>query len=232
MSVDFANVTEVKIPQGDVTKITDSSGRILWQKVQDGYPKMFVAGYSNYTNRYHYSNLISKSNTYEKLPGLTEYSNANNPYDTLWRLTSLNLVPASYLKTLKVGDKFTAYYVNNDTEKTNWQTQAHLVTDAKWTFSNVRLVAGQVGGGMGTAIYPTSASPIITLSASSGSSVTVSALKTNFSEYINIYDNSSYGSYFSKSNYPYLAMSVELTVSSSSLGISVTDHQFLGYTTR
>ena len=34
MSVTFANVTAVKIPQGDVTKIQETSGqkRVLWEK--------------------------------------------------------------------------------------------------------------------------------------------------------------------------------------------------------
>lgn len=32
MAVSFADVTDVRIPQGDVTKITDSGGRVLWVK--------------------------------------------------------------------------------------------------------------------------------------------------------------------------------------------------------
>ena len=32
MSVSFSGVTDITIPQGSVTKITDSSGRVLWQK--------------------------------------------------------------------------------------------------------------------------------------------------------------------------------------------------------
>ncbi len=30
MSVTFADVTDITIPQGSVTKITDSSGVVLW----------------------------------------------------------------------------------------------------------------------------------------------------------------------------------------------------------
>ena len=32
MSVTFANVTDINIPQGSVTKITDSSGKVLWER--------------------------------------------------------------------------------------------------------------------------------------------------------------------------------------------------------
>ena len=32
MPIDFSQVNTVTIPEGEVTKITDSSGNILWQK--------------------------------------------------------------------------------------------------------------------------------------------------------------------------------------------------------
>ena len=36
VSMDFSGITEVKIPQGEVTKITETSGskRVLWEKVR------------------------------------------------------------------------------------------------------------------------------------------------------------------------------------------------------
>lgn len=36
MDVDFSNVTDITIPEGMVDKITDSSGRVLWEKVITG----------------------------------------------------------------------------------------------------------------------------------------------------------------------------------------------------
>ena len=34
--INFANVTSITIPEGNVTKVTDSSGIILWQKKSGG----------------------------------------------------------------------------------------------------------------------------------------------------------------------------------------------------
>ena len=31
MNMDFSTVTELKIPEGNVTKITDASGKVLWK---------------------------------------------------------------------------------------------------------------------------------------------------------------------------------------------------------
>ena len=32
MAIDFSKVKTITIPEGDVTKITDSSGNVIWQK--------------------------------------------------------------------------------------------------------------------------------------------------------------------------------------------------------
>lgn len=37
MPIDFTQVKSLTIPEGDVTKITDSSGRVLWQKITQGW---------------------------------------------------------------------------------------------------------------------------------------------------------------------------------------------------
>ena len=45
MSVSFSGVTDITIPQGSVTKITDSNGRVLWEKKSGyelGYPLNFI----------------------------------------------------------------------------------------------------------------------------------------------------------------------------------------------
>lgn len=33
MTIDFSQVKSLTIPEGEVTKITDSSGNVLWQKI-------------------------------------------------------------------------------------------------------------------------------------------------------------------------------------------------------
>lgn len=37
MTMDFNKVKSLTIPEGDVTKITDSSGNVLWQKKTQGW---------------------------------------------------------------------------------------------------------------------------------------------------------------------------------------------------
>ena len=37
MAIDFSQVKSLTIPEGEVTKITDSSGNVLWQKITKGW---------------------------------------------------------------------------------------------------------------------------------------------------------------------------------------------------
>lgn len=39
--INFANVSAMRIPEGDVSKITDSQGRVLWEKVSDDFRKLY-----------------------------------------------------------------------------------------------------------------------------------------------------------------------------------------------
>ena len=39
--MDFSQVKSLTIPEGEVTKITDSSGRVLWQKIMQGWHTIF-----------------------------------------------------------------------------------------------------------------------------------------------------------------------------------------------
>ncbi|MBR0034477.1 MAG: hypothetical protein IJP54_02265 [Synergistaceae bacterium] len=48
MSVEFANVTDITIPQGEVTKIEETStGRVLWEKKSTEQTYTFTVRVSN-----------------------------------------------------------------------------------------------------------------------------------------------------------------------------------------
>lgn len=45
--MDFSKVTNITIPQGNVTKITDASGKVLWQKIEETPLLLFTGGTSD-----------------------------------------------------------------------------------------------------------------------------------------------------------------------------------------
>lgn len=44
--MDFSQVKSLTIPEGEVTKITDSSGNVLWQKITQGWHTVFEGNFS------------------------------------------------------------------------------------------------------------------------------------------------------------------------------------------
>ena len=44
--MDFSQVKSLTIPEGEVTKITDSSGNVLWQKITKGWHTVFEGNFS------------------------------------------------------------------------------------------------------------------------------------------------------------------------------------------
>ena len=44
--MDFSQVKSLTIPEGEVTKITDSSGNVLWQKITQGWHTVFEGNWS------------------------------------------------------------------------------------------------------------------------------------------------------------------------------------------
>ena len=233
MSVTFANVSAITIPQGDVTKITETiTGKVLWEKVQVdvGYPRMYVGGYSTEKNSTQYCTMVNGTSYHDS------YITAQTPY---WNLTSLMLSAFSSFPRLKVGDTFTAYYVNNGTERTNWSTQSHLVTDAAWSFSNITLQGTNMSNKHTSSVFTLTNSTFpVTLSSTSGSSVKIASIKSSLSEYVNTFENlpvttSTVSSYYPKSEYPYIYMSFHLKATSQALGgIMVDDHIFHAYIAR
>ena len=50
MAIDFSQVKSLTIPEGEVTKITDSSGNVLWQKITKGWHTVFEGNFSKTLN--------------------------------------------------------------------------------------------------------------------------------------------------------------------------------------
>ena len=46
MAIDFSQVKSLTIPEGEVNKITDSSGNVLWQKITKGWHTIFEGHWS------------------------------------------------------------------------------------------------------------------------------------------------------------------------------------------
>lgn len=47
MAIDFSQVKSLTIPEGEVTKITDSSGNVLWQKITKGWHTIWEGSVKN-----------------------------------------------------------------------------------------------------------------------------------------------------------------------------------------
>lgn len=50
MAIDFSQVKTITIPEGEVTKITDSSNNVLWQKITKGWHTVFEGNFSKTLN--------------------------------------------------------------------------------------------------------------------------------------------------------------------------------------
>ena len=59
MAIDFSKVKTITIPEGSVTKITDSNGNILWKAQTEGWHTVFEGNWSQTWN-YHYSGPSAK----------------------------------------------------------------------------------------------------------------------------------------------------------------------------
>ena len=135
--MNFANVTDISIPEGNVIKIHETnSGRVLWQKMNvfdNKYPKLIielktVTGEKYY--RAYYKHIATNGKQYIEN---TELPNIFPAFTTL-AANDLTVLQFEKLK-VSVGDEFTAYYANNAVELINFPNNAHLVNDAVWKSS-------------------------------------------------------------------------------------------------
>ena len=59
--MDFSQVKSLTIPEGEVTKITDSSGNVLWQKITQGWHTVFEGskkiGYGGQESKFVFGNV-------------------------------------------------------------------------------------------------------------------------------------------------------------------------------
>ena len=226
MSVTFANVSAVNIPQGDVSKITETtSGRVLWEKQATGYPRYFmlaettIGKFATVFRNYYAPPTYFAS--YSPPSGITQTSSLG--------VNSVLLTPTGAIQTstyLSTGNKFTACYVTSSSDETNIPTTAKKLTDAKWKVTRLRLRActqGQAYTAQGYDVsssigidLPASQIPI-TFSGTSGTSISITSI-TSPASYRSIYEGYSGDSrYLSKTTAPYLYGAFGLGYTSTSL---------------
>lgn len=143
----FANVTDIKISQGNVIKIHETnSRRVLWEKkdtpqipvFEEGYPKIGV--------------LIETSNYGNVWAG---DSGILTPYINKWALREILVGwgDSGYSYAYPVtGAICTPYYFYNSTEAADPTNKGHLITDAKWGNSEIRYYP-RTGGMTGPDYY-------------------------------------------------------------------------------
>lgn len=224
MSVTFANVSAVNIPQGDVTKITETStGRILWQKPSGDYPLCFICAE---TSRGNFTTTAAKY--------------VGSGYTTVSRPTNLSVNTVavnSYIDSggfqrsgsyVSSGNKFSACYVTNSSEASNVPTSAKTLSDATWAISDFYLIPlssytlqGQfiqstnVGGKSIQGIKLSTSQRPVSFSSLSGGTITASSVASNIDNYNTIYESYSGDSrYVSVSAAPYLYGSFQLSYTS------------------
>lgn len=102
--MNFANVTDWVIPQGNVTKVVDSQNRIIWQKNSIDYTEPFYV--ENITQNNESLNIVVDSALYPEIPDpnnisvTVEYSTDNVTWNTLGTTSFTPLT-----RTLSPGDK-------------------------------------------------------------------------------------------------------------------------------
>ena len=212
MSVSFSGVTDITIPQGSVTKITDSNGRVLWEKKSGyelGYPLNFI--YAELNNE-----SFTSESAFYSTGGATSISKPTNLTSfssfvvNAYLGTSQSGWTPTYKQNISAGNKFTACYIVSSTEANNAPNSFHKLTDAKWSCSDFYL--NGINSPIAYAFYsgikvPDSYIPI-KFSGLTGSTITVSSAPNSLSSfeqcktlYESYYDNSKYRSI---DLYPYL----------------------------
>ena len=240
MSVTFANVTDIKIPEGNVTKIQETSGlkRVLWEKDDSekykGDTKYYFLKYKRSNGDIYYGSCLQKNGkTIKDLEG--QHSFALKATD----LTTTSLTSnVNYNEIIKVsvGDEFTMCYVKGP-KSLLWPSsipqkmtimdllihnEITEISDVTWDIST----AGAYS--QGAIFYPStilenvngilssSPSPCITFSTvNSGNTIKISSIMTKINEYKTILE-SDWGAKYSKSSYPYIGGLSSIRVISAS----------------
>ena len=170
--MDFAGITEIKIPQGNVEKITEtSSGRVLWEKVSKAFG-YFIHAKPFSPSPVNISDVLTMGSSTSNLNEFTSYEASyvktsgwyasGRGHDPVRNIQALGSFPiCSYLKKSKVGNKyptvyatkseatskatFTAYYEPNSAlySGINDISEAQKLTDAKWGLSPFYLGVAQ-----------------------------------------------------------------------------------------
>jgi len=179
-----------------------------------GYPRNFICAELNNS-----VNFTSRGYYYYNGGYVDVGSPSNLAINTVCINSSVNTSGQQLTSNnISAGNKFTACYVTNNTEASNAPTTTKKLTDASWSMSDFYLQAVStlsqqgywVNSGIKLADRP------ITFSSMSGSSITVSSVRSDMSYYTTLYESySSDSNYRSKTSYPYLYGSFYLSYTSA-----------------
>ena len=215
MSITFADVTDISIPQGSVTKITEtSSGRVLWDK------------YMSYMNTGEYYRGILKYQNSDENISYAHYMYVWKDSDTVHNNIHLgglvmNDTPLKVGSTVNVGDQYTACYIRYPQQLLNLgimtkiSPYAKTLSDTIWTLpSSIALQAVNSANNQRSDIVSAENVPI-KFSKLNGHTIKISSIKSDFSEYRNIFNNNySVASKAPISSFPYLHGFWSITLSS------------------
>ena len=230
MSVTFANVTGVKIPEGEVTKIQETSGqkRVLWEKKSTKDKTIFIEQYSSYDKKTYYSHYFSNPIDYPNRSGGGDIGFPNSsPFGmgNYWGLGNTDTINDIEWK-LGVGSNFTLYSAKNYTAPAYNKDDWHEVIDAEWSVTPVHIWAATSSGEWGDksrSFGPIEVNtPAITLSPTKGASVRLSSI-TNFNTFVSLFERDKISSSYPKSQYPNIRVEFALRASSPDLGLSMPD---------
>ena len=198
MALEFKNITDIVIPQGSLIKIHETvSGRILWQKKTSpagDYPKTFV--YLNMNCCQGYIFPFYKDKTFGTV--MDWVPSGMSKQAVAYYVRQPENIGQAVSNLVRVGDKFTAYYVDNANDESNLPSTAKEVPNCSWEMStNIGPLEGQK--------ISMDAKPFITFSGLNSATLTVASIKNDLSEYLADYEAYSSSSFYrSKSEQPYL----------------------------
>lgn len=132
--MDFSQVKSLTIPEGNVTKITDSSGRVLWQKITQGWHTVFEGskkiGYGGQESKFvfgtvPYSDALKLRISFSELvarpygndDGDVSFTPSDRKSPVTYESLSSNLVylVEAYCRNTTRGQNYTAYLIYNKT---------------------------------------------------------------------------------------------------------------------
>ena len=127
MAIDFSQVKTITIPEGSVTKITDSTGNILWKEQSAGWRTVWEGsqkiGYGGWTGREYLFATVPYSNELKiRVSFSSLYTWKNSGDDGYYSYVPTNeKSPATYNSFSVTSTTLVMAYIKNSTRDTNYR---------------------------------------------------------------------------------------------------------------